>query len=544
MTGRMGPFICGIGMRMAMETAKYRTRNTSGGLKTIFIALFLLFFVSTSIASPDVQKVGEDDVKRAIKLADRQIRRGGLAEAETILKKALELRPNDSSAKLKLAFVYVKMRRLLDAYELCFPIAKEEPKNAYAFAVLGATMLNAGRFREARLFFVNSIKLDRSEALAWAGIGMVDFYENGIGESLANLQEAVYHAPMEADFHYALAQVSARAEKYKEAAEAYEDFLRVSKNADDERRERIKGLINFLRFLGGKQALYQTGGASFTKVPFELVGNRPVVNIRLNGRDQEFKFVLDTGSGISVISDETAKALGIKPITKGGFAKGIGGDGKFQIIYGFVREMGIGDVVIRSVPVYIRKFHSDGKIDGYIGLSMISKFLTTVDYGSQSFILQKREDNMDDVPVADGISLPLRLTSSGFLSGEVQLEGIDTPLNFIVDTGASVSVISDEIANHNAMAPFARDEKMRVIGSAGITEDVPSFLLPRISFGSHSRKSITAIALDLDLINEASGFEQAGILGGNFLRNYRMTFDFKKSKVTFVSVNADPDPEK
>jgi hypothetical protein len=89
------------------------------------------------------------------------------------------------------------------------------------------------------------------------------------------------------------------------------------------------------------------------------------------------------------------------------------------------------------------------------------------------------------------------------------------------------------------MVPYARSEKMRVIGSAGITEDVPSFLLPKISFGSHSRKSITAIALDLDLINEASGFEQAGILGGNFLRNYRMTFDFKNSKVTFVSINQD-----
>jgi hypothetical protein len=51
-----------------------------------------------------------------------------------------------------------------------------------------------------------------------------------------------------------------------------------------------------------------------------------------------------------------------------------------------------------------------------------------------------------------------------------------------------------------------------------------------VSFGKHSRTSITAIALDLDMINEASGFEQAGILGGNFLRNYRMTFDFKNSK--------------
>jgi hypothetical protein len=80
---------------------------------------------------------------------------------------------------------------------------------------------------------------------------------------------------------------------------------------------------------------------------------------------------------------------------------------------------------------------------------------------------------------------------------------------------------------------------MRVIGSAGITDDVPSLLLPQVSFGAHSRRSITAIALDLDMINEASGFMQAGILGGNFLRNYRMTFDFKNSKVTFVPINQE-----
>ncbi len=45
-----------------------------------------------------------------------------------------------------------------------------------------------------------------------------------------------------------------------------------------------------------------------------------------------------------------------------------------------------------------------------------------------------------------------------------------------------------------------------------------------------------AIALDLDIINEASGFEQAGILGGNFFKNYRLTFDFENSKVIFVPV--------
>jgi tetratricopeptide (TPR) repeat protein len=504
-----------------------------------FVIFLTAIFVVPAFSITDVQTAGPDDPKRLIKQAEKLLRRGDLVGAEGLLKRAVNVRPADPTAKLKLAFVYVKQRRLVEAYDLAFPVVKADPKNAYGFAILGATYLSAGRFKDARLFCVNAIKLDRTEALAWAGIGMLDFYENVIGESLSNLQEAVYHEPDEADYLYALAQVSARAEKYKEAAQAYEDFLRVSRNADDERRARIRGLINFLRFLGTRQSLYQTAGADNTKVPFELVGNRPIIKLRVNGHPEELNFVLDTGSGISVISDVTAKALKVKSITKGGFAKGIGGDGKFEIVYGFLREVGIGQVAIKSVPVYIRKFHSDGKIDGYIGLSLISKFLTTIDYGDQTFGLQKKDGGNESPLVGDGISLPLRLTSSGFLSGEVQLEGIDAPLNFIVDTGASVSVISDEIATHTAMVPHVRTEKMRVIGSAGITEDVPSFLLPRISFGTHSRKSITAIALDLDLINEASGFEQAGILGGNFLKNYRMTFDFKNSKVTFILINRE-----
>ncbi|NOT48640.1 MAG: hypothetical protein HOP17_12935, partial [Acidobacteria bacterium] len=285
--------------------------------------------------------------------------------------------------------------------------------------------------------------------------------------------------------------------------------------------------------------LYSTAGAVKTSVPIVLTGNRPVIQLRINNRDEPLNFVLDTGSGISVISDETAKKLKINPITKGGFAKGIGGDGRFEIVYGFLREVQIGEVEVRNVPIYIRRFHSDSQpVDGYIGLSLISKFLTTIDYGNLTFSLAKASDAPLS-ELANTIALPLRLTSSGFLSGEVQLAGVEAPLNFIVDTGASVSVISDELATLDAISPFLNQEKMRVIGSAGVTEGVASFRLPSLSFGSHSRKDITAIALDLGMINEASGFEQAGILGGNFLKNYRMTFDFKNSKVTFFPVNVD-----
>jgi tetratricopeptide (TPR) repeat protein len=505
-------------------------------IRLFLIPLFVLCLACHSILAADVENPDGNTAEALTKKATRDIKKGALVDAEKLLHQAIDIDPNNSNTKLALAYLLVKKRRWPEAYDISLAIAKAEPRNARAYALLGVSLLNAGRFPEAKKILYNAVTLNKREALAWAGCGMLDFYENRINDSLVNLQIAVFEDPSDADFVFALAQVSARAEKYKEAAEAYNTFLSISDRSDTERRDRIKGLIDFLRYLGSRDSLYATGGDDSTSVPISIVGNRPVIELQVNDSKQPLRFVLDTGSGISVVSNKTAQMLKIKPVARGGFAKGIGGDGKFEIIYGFLRQVGIGSVKIRNVPVYIREFHNSNEdIDGYIGLSLISKFLTTLDYGKLTFDLH-RKDVDEGLASAETVSLPLRLTSSGFLSGEVQLEGVDSPLNFIVDTGASVSVISDDIAGTDKISHFARDEKLRVIGSAGITEDVPTFLLPRVSFGTHSRESITAIALDLNLINEASGFQQSGILGGNFLRNYRLTFDFKNSKVTFVPI--------
>ncbi len=503
----------------------------------VITVLFIIGLPAFGFASDDVQQI-EEDTRKQIKQAEKLAKKGNVAEAEKILRQIIERDPSHSTAKLKLAYILLKQKHLLEAYDLSFEIAKKEPKNAYAYAVLGATLLSAGNFKEADKILVAALTLNKKESLAWAGLGMLDFYENRIFDSIDNLKTAVYFDGDEPDYIFALAQVSARAEKYKEAADAYYRFLQVSPQTDIERRDRIKGLINFLRFLGAKRSLYDLDGGDRTEVSFELMRDRPVIRLKVNNRDEPLKFVLDTGSGISVISRETAERLKIKPITRGGLARAIGGNGKFEIVYGFLKSVDIGDVQIESVPVYIREFHSnDEKIDGYIGLSLISKFLTTIDYGNLTFSLV-RKDVADEQNLVENKSLflPLRLTSSGFLSGEVQLEGVEASLNFIVDTGASISVISDEVANLSGISRFVRNEKMRVVGAAGITENVSSFLLPRITFGTNSRESITAIALDLNIINEASGFRQAGILGGNFLKNYRLTFDFKNSQVIFTPV--------
>ncbi|HNQ14239.1 MAG TPA: aspartyl protease family protein [Pyrinomonadaceae bacterium] len=504
-----------------------------------FVFLIAIVAIGTSVNAADDVQQSDEDSRFLVKQSGKLVRKGRLDEAEKILRALLGREPGHSAAKVQLAYVSLKKRKLIEAYELSFEVARAEPKNSRAFAVLGMTLLTAGNFKDAEQILVSSLRINKKEALAWAGLGMLDFYENRIDKAIENLREAAFYDDKDPDFVFSLAQVSARAERYKESALAYQRFLDVSSDTDSERRERIKGLINFLTYLGRKPSMYDIAGADRVSVRIELLRDRPVLEVRINKSDEPLRFVLDTGSGISVISRETAERLKIKSITRGGLARAIGGDGKFEIVYGFLKTVNIGDVQIRNVPVYIRKFHqTDERIDGYIGLSLISKFLTTLDYGKQKFSLI-RKDVADELKVVENsdLFLPLRLTPSGFLSGEVQLEGIENRLNFIVDTGASVSVISDDLAGTEEIGRFLREEKLRVIGAAGITDNVRSFMLPRVTFGNHSRESIMAVALDLDIINEASGFTQSGILGGNFLKNYKLTFDFKNSKVIFSPLN-------
>ncbi|MCB1025526.1 MAG: aspartyl protease family protein, partial [Acidobacteria bacterium] len=500
----------------------------------VLVCLAAIAFSIPTFAADDVQKVDLTDVEKQIKEAKKLSRKGKTEEATRILKGVIARNPQNTPAKLELAYILLKSRQVIAAFNYSYDIAKAEPDNSFAFAILGTVYLSAGNFSEARQLLVTSIRLDKRQALAWAGMGLLEFYENRINQSILNMRQAVNHDPDEPDFAFALGQVAARAEEYKEAARAYKRFLRISPKNDDERRERIKGLIKFLDFLGNRSSLYDLGGDDEASLKMKLVNDRPVVQLRISSDGEPLNFVLDTGSGMTVISHETAKRLKIKEITKGGWARALGGDGKFQIIYGFLNKVYFGDAKVRNVPVYIREFHNKGEdVDGYIGLSLISKYITTIDYGNGMFTLEKKDtDDRAYMNEEGAMTLPLRLTSSGFLSGEVKLDGIEPSLNFIVDTGASVSVISKDLAGTQELSPYLSDETMRVIGAAGVTENVPSFLLPGVTFGKFSRTSLKAIALDLDMINETSGFEQAGILGGNFLKNYRLTFDFRGSKVT------------
>lgn len=518
------------------------------------VAAFVLCFAcagSSNIAA------GFTD-KKAYTKGYRAVRKGEYPQAEKIFRDLLNKDAHDSEARLGLSFALLKQRNLQGAYDNAARVIMTHPLSARAHALLGSAILGAGEFRLSVEEFRTALSLDQNEALAIAGLAMVDFYENRLSLAIPALRRAVSLDPEEPDYVFNLGQAAARNERYKEAADSYERFLMIAPKTDIDRRTRILGLIDFLRYLGRQGSLYVPSGEHRTSISFEATDNRPILLVRINGQREPLRFVLDTGSGMSVISDQTAKRLGIKAVAKGGLARAVGGGGKFEIIYGFLNSIEIGTVKVENVPVYIRKFFDTHiPVDGYLGLSVVQKFLTSIDYGTrrmslvrqhqtefvESWTVRRPEGFQTLLPVApnDGaVDVPLRTTSSGFLSGEVGLDGFDKNVNFIIDTAASITVVSEKLSQEEQLLELLQPSKMRVFGAAGVTEDVKLLQLPTLSLGLSKLEKINAAVLDLEPVNETAGFTQSGILGGNFLRHFRIYFDFARGAMRLESLNQKP----
>ncbi len=487
-------------------------------------------------AAPEEQKV-KDPNNKIYREGLKAMRAGRYEDAIKIYREILGRDSSDVQAHLLTAHAYLKNQN----YRLCFDEASEalklDPNNARGYALRASALLRSGHINNAIEALRQAFKFDPKEPLAFWAAAEIDYYDGRSADARSRAYQAHLLDPEEPDYVLTFAHASSRIEMFKDAADALKLFLQLAPKNDTDRRDSIEGLIRFYTRLAGLK-VHEVSGPKVADIAFQLRSDRrPYLRIKINGRDATF--VIDTGSGFTVISEEAAKRLGVSEVSRGGKSQAFGGDGKFKIVYGLVKSLEMGNVKVKSVPCYIRHFHvADGtdkgeQADGYIGLSVLSHFLMELDYKEHVLRLDRSENATLTAPPSATV-VPFRRTHNGLISIETEFEG-NRHINAILDSGASSSVISSEAVQRlNMSEQIIKGETTRVFGAAGIADNVALLFIRQCRVANLQRENIRALVLDFGAINETSGFEQSGILGGDFMKNFHITIDFNRSLVAFI----------
>ena len=528
--------------------AKPASRSLAGLTAQVLIALlaFSFLFLTSGVGAFGLQKEDRKDKDanaNAYRDAKKAMRGGKFGKALEIYSQLLERDPKDIPAHLGAALAYIKESNYNLSYEHASQVLKLDSGNARAHALAGLALLRSGLISEAILSLNESFRFDPKEPLAWGAAAEIDYYEGRAKDAREKSLRAFSLDSDEADYLITYARASSRVEAFSEAADAYERFLEVAPETDTDRRARIRGLITFYRRLTGVE-VHELSGARSTEIPFLLgADRRPYIKVRINGRTGTF--VVDTGSGFTVISKEAAKKFGVSEIARGGTSQGVGGDGKFEIVYGLIRSLQLGEAKIKSIPCFIRPFHgakdrpAEERADGFIGLSVLSHYLTAIDYKSTSMTLDRDMEKAAKVLAAENATVvPFRTTQNGLISIETELDGSHR-INAILDSGASSTVISTAAVRRlNLRDNIIKGQTVRVVGAAGVSENVELLFIRHCRVADLLQHNLRALVLDFNAINETSGFEQSGILGGDFLRHFRVTIDFNKAQLALQPLTA------
>src|ERR1700749_167317 len=131
-------------------------------------------------------------------------------------------------------------------------------------------------------------------------------------------------------------------------------------------------------------------GATQASVPIQISKNQVWLDVMLNGKGP-FHFAFDS-RGANVTDSAVAKQLGV---ASGGSAE-VTGSGSAAVASSFavIKQLQIGDALVTNqvfivLPIAEGLGTSAGRpMDGVIGYEVLSRFLTTFDYGNKKVVFQ------------------------------------------------------------------------------------------------------------------------------------------------------------
>jgi predicted aspartyl protease len=270
-------------------------------------------------------------------------------------------------------------------------------------------------------------------------------------------------------------------------------------------------------------------------IKFRLAGGaQPLILLPLHINDRgPFDFILDTGAGTSLLSSELAKQLAIKTI---GSKEGQSAGGKVSVLLARIDSLAVGEAKMTDVDVGIVDLTHIGKaigakIDGDLGYNFLKHFRITIDY-AECQIRFEDSKRIESFGSGAKTEIPIRLAhpAKPLILVEVHANG-GGPYQFAIDTGTSTTAVTPELAKQLGLetAPIGAGT------TAGAQVDVSAGSLKSFQVGGARIDNMPVVVADFfEMLSTAVGKKLDGIVGYNFLRNYKVVIDYPNEVLSLL----------
>lgn len=395
--------------------------------------------------------------------------------------------------------------------------------DAEAKTLLGDALWANGLFDEADAAYRSALMEAPDSSRARFGVARSLASRGALDQALTESLAVATSAPGDPEVQALVGLVYERLNRYDEAADAYDRYIALLPTSEASTMAAIsQGKVRLLRSFKGRVPL-QVGDdpGRVYRVPFRMANRKIVVQGRVNRMPVEF--VLDTGSERTGVSDTTARRAGVTSVTAT-LTAGVGVAALRRLELGRADSLEVGSLRIRNVPVAIRavvrgalpRWQSESFSPLSLGYSVV------VDYQRREVLMARM---LPEGP-AD-VRLPMRMNRLPLVRGLLNSEH---PAYFVVDTGGEMISISAETALSLAMPPVRRIP-LKVFGMSGVDEN--AFLLPGVDldFDEIEYRKVGLAVLNLRAPSVLLGFQLGGIVGHQFLGDYRVSMDMARGEL-------------
>ncbi len=263
------------------------------------------------------------------------------------------------------------------------------------------------------------------------------------------------------------------------------------------------------------------------RTKFRLAGGaQPLILLPVHVNDRgPFDFILDTGAGTSLLSSELAQQLEVNVL---GSKEGQSAGGKISVSLAKADSLAVGQARLDDVDLGIVDLSQIGqtigvKIDGDLGYNFLKHFRVTINYRDCEILFDdpKRTEQFGRSAKA---AVPIRLAhpAKPLILVDVRADGRG-PFQFAIDTGTSTTAITPELAQQLGVS----SSPIGPVTTGGAHVDVTAGTLKSFQIGGARVDKMNVVVADFfAMLNQAIGAKLDGIVGYNFLCDYKVVIDY------------------